>query len=114
MLHVHDLAAGLAVLCDGSMARSVRCACQLYRGADGDMGFFEISSFTLSIFKVRLRFEIYGGTAVIGRWGIRDRCITDCASRANAKMDLLSTFPVNIRKSTTYLYLQLVASFVTC
>lgn len=54
ILHVRDLAAGLAVLCDGCMAPSVVRACRLYRGADGGMGFAEISGFTTSIFKVCL------------------------------------------------------------
>lgn len=54
ILHVRDLAAGLAVLCDGCMARSVVRAWRLYRGADGGMGFTEIAGFTTSIFKVRL------------------------------------------------------------
>lgn len=68
ILHVHDIAAGLAVLCDGSMAQSVRCACQLYKGADGGMGFVEINSFVLSILKVHFSFKIYGSTtAVIGQ-----------------------------------------------
>lgn len=53
ILHITDLAAGLAVLCDGSLARSVRYACRLYRGPDGDMGFLDIYGFALSIFKVR-------------------------------------------------------------
>lgn len=53
ILHVTDLAAGLAVLCDGSLARSIRYACRLYRGPDGDMGFVDIYGFSLSIFKVR-------------------------------------------------------------
>lgn len=53
ILHITDLAAGLAVLCHGSLAQSIRYACRLYRGADGDMGLLDIYDFTLSIFKVR-------------------------------------------------------------
>eukprot|EP00752_Nemacystus_decipiens_P007742 g6921.t1 len=52
ILHITDLAAGLAVLCDGSFARSVRYACRLYRGPGGDAGFLDIYAFALSIFKV--------------------------------------------------------------
>lgn len=52
ILHITDLAAGLAVLCDGSLPRSIRYACRLYRGPDGDMGFLDIYGFALSIFKV--------------------------------------------------------------
>lgn len=59
ILHFRDLAAGLAVLCDGCMALSVLRACRLYKGADGGMGFAEISAFTTSIFKVRLRLQLW-------------------------------------------------------
>lgn len=52
VLHVKDISAGLAILCNGSLARSVRLACRLYEGADGHMGFADICDFTLSIFKV--------------------------------------------------------------
>lgn len=52
ILHVRELAAGLAVLCGGCMARSVLHASLLYCGADGNMGFGEISCFTTPIFKV--------------------------------------------------------------
>ncbi|CAM9476334.1 unnamed protein product [Ectocarpus fasciculatus] len=52
ILHIQDLAAGLAVLCDTSMAQFVQCACQLYRGPDGDSGFDDIFGLTLSIIKV--------------------------------------------------------------
>lgn len=52
ILHVRDMASGLAVLCDGCTAPSVLCACRLYIGANGDMGFSEIAGFTTSIFKV--------------------------------------------------------------
>ena len=52
VLHVKDLSAGLAMLCDGSLATSVRSACRLYEVADGRMGFADICGFTLSIFKV--------------------------------------------------------------
>ncbi len=52
VLHVKDLSAGLAMLCEGSLARSVRLVCRLYEGADGHMGFADIFGFTLSIFKV--------------------------------------------------------------
>ncbi|CAM9311953.1 unnamed protein product, partial [Hapterophycus canaliculatus] len=48
ILHVRQMAAGLAVLCDGSM----QCACRLYIGADGTVGINDISGFALSIFKV--------------------------------------------------------------
>lgn len=53
ILHITDLAAGLAVLCDGNLAQSIRYSCRLYRGPDGDMGFLDIYGFALSIFKVR-------------------------------------------------------------
>lgn len=59
ILHVSDLAAGLAVLCDGCMARSVVRACALYRGADGGMGFAEIAAFTTSIFKVSAFLQLW-------------------------------------------------------
>lgn len=52
ILHVRDMASGLAVLCDGCTAPSILRACRLYRGASGDMGFSEIAGFTTSIFKV--------------------------------------------------------------
>ncbi|CAM9990495.1 unnamed protein product [Scytosiphon promiscuus] len=48
VLHVRQLAAGLIVLCDGSM----RCACRLYVGPGGTMGVDDISEFILSILKV--------------------------------------------------------------
>lgn len=53
VLHVKDISAGLAMLCGGSLARSVGLACRLYEGADGHMEFVDICGFTLSIFKVR-------------------------------------------------------------
>eukprot|EP00903_Cladosiphon_okamuranus_P015661 g14463.t1 len=52
ILHAKDLAAGLAVLCDGSLARSIRYSCRLYQRPDGGMGFHDIYGFALSIFKV--------------------------------------------------------------
>lgn len=52
ILHVRDMASGLAVLCDGCTAPSILIACRLYGGASGDMGFSEIAGFTTSIFKV--------------------------------------------------------------
>ncbi|CAB1112380.1 unnamed protein product [Ectocarpus sp. CCAP 1310/34] len=52
ILHIQDLAAGLTVLCDASMAQFVQCACRLYRGPDGDSGFDDVFGLTLSILKV--------------------------------------------------------------
>lgn len=52
ILHIQDLAAGLTVLCDASMAQFVLCACRLYRGPDGDSGFDDVFGLTLSILKV--------------------------------------------------------------
>ncbi|CAM9385209.1 unnamed protein product [Ectocarpus sp. 4 AP-2014] len=52
ILHIQDLAAGLTVLCDASMAQFVECACRLYRGPDGDSGFDDVFGLNLSILKV--------------------------------------------------------------
>lgn len=53
ILHVVDMAAGLAVLCDGCISQSTLHTClRLYGGADRDLGANEIASLITSIFKV--------------------------------------------------------------
>lgn len=59
ILHIQDLAAGLAILCDGCTARSALRTCGLYTGSDGNMGFREICGFTTSIFKVKYACRVF-------------------------------------------------------